>query len=126
MTLDYPSEFLTSVSGVYDNNGLIAFAFGSDKRMYGPFGKISVGAAPEFKSSTVYYLKFSYEFGQRSCFAGFHGSVHDSYVNAIGIYIKPLESLAELKPIESHVELEPKDSLVELNPNESLAELNIK
>ncbi|CAH1451825.1 unnamed protein product [Lactuca virosa] len=43
---------------------------------------------------------FSYRFGLRSCFAGFHGSVFESCVYAIGVYVKPIDSLYELKDEE--------------------------
>lgn len=45
--------------------------------------------------SLVTYRKFSYEFGPKSCFEGFYGSVCELY--AIGVYVKPVETLAELK-----------------------------
>ncbi|GKC95194.1 jacalin-like lectin domain-containing protein [Tanacetum coccineum] len=95
VTLNYPSEFLVSVSGhhMYANRvqpQLASLAFGTNKRHFGPFGKTG-------KSGTLalwMYHKFSYEFG--TSFAGFYGSVHSGYVNAIGVYIKPVESLSEL------------------------------
>ncbi|CAH1451824.1 unnamed protein product [Lactuca virosa] len=96
VTLDYPSEFLVSVSGNYgtnvwnSKNQLMWIAFTTNKCKYGPFGQKN-GANKD---------SFSYRFGLRSCFAGFHGSVFESCVYAIGVYVKPIDSLYELKDEE--------------------------
>nr|XP_043613528.1 inactive protein RESTRICTED TEV MOVEMENT 1-like [Erigeron canadensis] len=129
VTFDYPSEFLTSMSGLYDYQGLVTIAFGSNKRMYGPFGMTKkTGDPPEFAAlAPSTYDKFNYEFGPGAFFAGFHGSVLSSSVNAIGIYINPITSLAQVKPVDSHInEQEPNEEQVESNPIDSLSELNIK
>ncbi|KAJ9542738.1 hypothetical protein OSB04_029244 [Centaurea solstitialis] len=84
---DYPSEYLTSMSGVcYDNyvcNGITAsIAFGTNIRKYGPFGM-----SPRYCSS-----EFNYEFGARG-FGGFHGTAKKSCLGSIGIYVKPIQKL---------------------------------
>nr|GEV10942.1 hypothetical protein [Tanacetum cinerariifolium] len=38
VTFNYPSEFLVSVSGEYNYEGLVSISFDSNKRKYGPFG----------------------------------------------------------------------------------------
>nr|KAJ0189768.1 hypothetical protein LSAT_V11C800414960 [Lactuca sativa] len=93
VTFDYPSEYLTYVSGRYkDHDRLTSIVFGTNKRKYGPFG-----------TSTSTEGEFNYKFGTRSSFAGFYGTVYCGLVYAIGVYVKPIQSLAELnnKPIES-------------------------
>lgn len=49
-------------------------------RKYEPFGTT--------KDIGNFYDEFEYEF-ERSCFGGFHGSVYDGAVHAIGVYVKP-------------------------------------
>ncbi|CAI9298266.1 unnamed protein product [Lactuca saligna] len=93
VTFDYPSEYLTSLSGRYNDDGqLTSIVFGTNKRKYGPFGQTSTSTKGEF----------NYKFGTRSSFAGFYGTVLYGLVYAIGVYVKPIQSLAELnnKPTE--------------------------
>ncbi|KAM3326635.1 inactive protein RESTRICTED TEV MOVEMENT 1-like [Capsicum chacoense] len=80
--LDYPSEFLTSISGSFHSvtNGaaLSSITFGTNKASYGPFGDPS-------STSTKH---FNFQIGNQFSFGGFHGSVRSGFINSIGIYIK--------------------------------------
>lgn len=40
--------------------------------------------------------KFNYEFGPKSSFGGFHGSVYNGCVCTIGVYVNPIKSVDEL------------------------------
>ncbi|GKA33001.1 jacalin-like lectin domain-containing protein [Tanacetum coccineum] len=90
VTFNYPSEFLVSVSGEYNYEGLVSISFGSNKRKYGPF------RCPCSNDKTYAVDKFKYNFGPKSSFGGFHGSVNKSSVQAIGVYVRPIVSLAEI------------------------------
>ncbi|PHU21739.1 hypothetical protein BC332_06846 [Capsicum chinense] len=67
--LDYPSEFLTSISGSFHSftNGaaLSSITFGTNKGTYGPFGDPS-------STSTKH---FNFQIGNQFSFGGFHGSL---------------------------------------------------
>ncbi|KAM3249115.1 inactive protein RESTRICTED TEV MOVEMENT 1-like [Capsicum annuum] len=80
--LDYPSEFLTSISGSFHSitNGaaLSSITFGTNKASYGPFGDPS-------STSTKH---FNFQIGNQFSFGGFHGSVRSGFINSIGVYIK--------------------------------------
>ncbi|KAF8394058.1 hypothetical protein HHK36_020260 [Tetracentron sinense] len=84
--LNYPSEFLTSVSGSFSNflgtcgssyEALTSLTFGTNKGTYGPFG-------------VKQKKEFCFRMGDRHTFAGFHGT-HDSRkgIRSIGVYVKP-------------------------------------
>ncbi|KAI3792220.1 hypothetical protein L2E82_06093 [Cichorium intybus] len=88
MTFDYPGEYLISIFAQHFGRGLSSITFGTNKRKYGPFGDTNFNYAP----ATV-----TYNFKPRSSFGGFHGSILDSRLYAIGVYIRPLGSLAEIE-----------------------------
>uniref|UniRef100_A0A3Q7I7Y3 Jacalin-type lectin domain-containing protein n=1 Tax=Solanum lycopersicum TaxID=4081 RepID=A0A3Q7I7Y3_SOLLC len=79
VVFNYPSEFLTSISGSYVNGeGLESIEFTTNKGSYGPFGQ-----------TTTYAKHFNFHLGNSNLFGGFHGTVSDSAVESIGIYLKP-------------------------------------
>ncbi|KAL4592404.1 hypothetical protein LXL04_005397 [Taraxacum kok-saghyz] len=89
VTFDYPGEYLVSVSGDDHYDGLASITFGTNKRKYGPFGMTGDSMFP--------YKNFAYNFRLKSSFGGFHGNVYNSRLYGIGVYVKPLESLAEIE-----------------------------
>ncbi|KAL6200170.1 hypothetical protein ACLB2K_029952 [Fragaria x ananassa] len=86
VVLDYPEEFLTSVHGRYDKiwgtPNMISLTFKSNKRNYGPFGRVGVEN------------NFSIE--ESGCkIVGFHGKsfnrwIQDPGLRAIGAHLKPI------------------------------------
>lgn len=86
--LDYPSEFLTSLSYDYDDScdphhAVSSITFGTNKCTYGPFGR------PGKLDSN----KFNYRIGPGRSFGGFHGSAASSYLETIGLYFRPATQL---------------------------------
>ncbi|TMW87567.1 hypothetical protein EJD97_019781 [Solanum chilense] len=80
VVFNYPSEYLTSISGSYVNGvGLESIEFATNKGSYGPFGQ-----------TTTYAKHFNFKLGNSNLFGGFHGTVNNSGVESIGIYLKPL------------------------------------
>ncbi|KAL8265855.1 hypothetical protein R6Q59_003199 [Mikania micrantha] len=81
-----PKHVLTSISGKYKDGRLASITFstlcGFFEKKYGPFG--STGS----RSSSSSYEDFESKFSAY-CFGGFHGSVYDGCVHAIGVYVKP-------------------------------------
>ncbi|KAK1436339.1 hypothetical protein QVD17_02118 [Tagetes erecta] len=91
LTFDDSVEYLTSVAGVCGDDGLASISFGTNKRSFGPFG--AIGTYDTFK----FVLKeFTYNFEHEGSFQGFHGSVKNSRVFAIGIYVQPIMSFSTL------------------------------
>ncbi|XP_058212660.1 inactive protein RESTRICTED TEV MOVEMENT 1-like isoform X1 [Rhododendron vialii] len=89
--LDYPSEFITGISGCYGHPSansrmqILSITFTTNNRTYGPFGGPGFGS--KFDSP------FRYQLGLDRPFGGFHGySGH--YLEAIGLYVKPLTTLS--------------------------------
>ncbi|XP_015086023.1 inactive protein RESTRICTED TEV MOVEMENT 1-like [Solanum pennellii] len=79
LVFNYPSEFLTSISGsCVDVEGLESIEFTTNKGTYGPFGQ-----------TTTYAKHFNFHLGNSNLFGGFHGTISDSAVDSIGIYLKP-------------------------------------
>ncbi|XP_024972018.1 agglutinin-like [Cynara cardunculus var. scolymus] len=80
--IDYPNEYLTSISGTFGNYFGYVFVkslcFVTNQKYYGPYG-LDVGTP------------FSYD-GKGGVIVGFHGRV-STHLDAIGIYVMP-ESLA--------------------------------
>nr|GEX00883.1 hypothetical protein [Tanacetum cinerariifolium] len=73
---------------MYDSNGRLAsITFHTTNRKCGRFGG-SNGPESAFN-------RFMHNL--RKCFAGFHDSVYDSCVHSIGVYVQPIESLAEVR-----------------------------
>ncbi|KAH0634188.1 hypothetical protein KY289_037135 [Solanum tuberosum] len=89
--LDYPSEFLTSISGSYMyDGGLAAIKFNTNKGSYGSFGQ-------PITNATNY---FNFQLGNHNLFGGFHGTMSSSAVESIGIYVKPVvSSMINLKDL---------------------------
>ncbi|KAJ9536358.1 hypothetical protein OSB04_un000450 [Centaurea solstitialis] len=81
--IDYPNEYLTSISGTFENfNGFVlltSLCFDTNQMRFGPYG---------LKSGTP----FSYN-GTGGVIVGFHGRVDPNGLSAVGIYVMP-ESLA--------------------------------
>lgn len=84
MQIGYPHEVLTSVSGEYKDGRLVSIAFETNRQKFGPFGR--TGSC----SNSSSYANFKYEF-TAGRFGGFHGSVDDGSVYAIGVYVKSYE-----------------------------------
>ncbi|GJY17885.1 jacalin-like lectin domain-containing protein [Tanacetum coccineum] len=80
--IDHPGEYLVSVSGEYLNGKLASIVFVTNKKRHGPFGR-------KGGSSNLPCEPFNFEFGPRDLFGGFHGSVYEGSVEAIGVYVKP-------------------------------------
>ncbi|KAL3328959.1 hypothetical protein AABB24_036198 [Solanum stoloniferum] len=83
VTFDYPTEFLTSISGSfrksYGNSILSSISFGTNKGSYGPFGTPTTDAN-----------KFTFKMGNYPSFGGFHGSKNHDGVESFGVYMKPI------------------------------------
>lgn len=91
--IDYPNEYLTSISGTIDNSGgsfsppmLMSLSFHTNQIRYGPYGNSDKG------------IPFSYD-GKDGMIVGFYGRA-GKYIDSIGIYVIP-KSLA-LYPKSSH------------------------
>ncbi|KAF7145449.1 hypothetical protein RHSIM_Rhsim04G0238100 [Rhododendron simsii] len=88
--LDYPSEFITGISGCYckigsnSNKKILSITFTTNNRTYGPFGGRGGG---ENDSA------FRYQLGLDRPFGGFYG-YSGIYLYAIGLYVKPLTTLS--------------------------------
>ncbi|KAF8392721.1 hypothetical protein HHK36_023070 [Tetracentron sinense] len=95
VNLNYPSEFLTWVSGSfnYSRYALSSITFGTNQGTYGPFG---------VKQTT----EFCFRMGDRRTFAGFHGTYYsNSGIRSIGVYIKPPAIVnSGLKPVSGVVQ----------------------
>ncbi|KAF5178826.1 Restricted tev movement [Thalictrum thalictroides] len=80
--LDYPSEYITSITGYYgytyvsNYNCIKSITFGTNGRTYGPYGS----------AEKDYSFSMTFGFGE---FLGFHGYADDSYITAVGAYLKP-------------------------------------
>ncbi|KAH0640346.1 hypothetical protein KY285_036932 [Solanum tuberosum] len=83
VTFDYPTEFLTSISGsfrkAYGYSILSSISFGTNMGSYGPFGTPTTDAN-----------KFTFKMGNYPSFGGFHGSKHHHGVESFGVYMKPI------------------------------------
>ncbi|MCD7455680.1 hypothetical protein HAX54_029133 [Datura stramonium] len=95
VVFDYPSEFLTSLSGSYGNNGystvLSAIKFNTNKGSYGPFGCAKLATDAKH---------FNFQIGNHRLFGGFHGTKSRQAVESIGIYLKPIiSSMINLKDL---------------------------
>lgn len=96
VVFDYPSEFLTSISGSYGDHVdltvstvLEAIIFNTNKCSYGPFGRTQAGTASKH---------FNFQLGNHHLFGGFHGNKSNHAVKSIGIYVKPvISSMINLK-----------------------------
>ncbi|KAI8010408.1 Inactive protein RESTRICTED TEV MOVEMENT 1 [Camellia lanceoleosa] len=80
--LNYPGEFLTSISGSYsDTNGykVTSITFDTNLRRYGPFGQ-----------QRQCDREFIFQMGQDKQFGGFHFSTMNGHLESIGVYVKPI------------------------------------
>ncbi|KAL7618750.1 hypothetical protein Lser_V15G00701 [Lactuca serriola] len=89
--IDYPNEYLTSISGTIDNSGgsfsppmLMSLSFHTNQIRYGPYGNSDKGTP------------FSYD-GKDGMIIGFYGRF-GQYINAIGIYVIPKSLSPSLSP----------------------------
>ncbi|KAL8105435.1 inactive protein RESTRICTED TEV MOVEMENT 1-like [Apium graveolens] len=96
VTLDYPSEFVTGVSGKYRQNRsfnsptkLRSITFHTNKTKYGPFEARPI-RTQQFPPESE--MEFSYDVGL-SKLCGFFGTYLSDGIETIGIYLKPIEKL---------------------------------
>ncbi|KAG8372866.1 hypothetical protein BUALT_Bualt12G0111500 [Buddleja alternifolia] len=82
--LNYPSEYITWISGRTSSGCLCSITFGTNHGQYGPFGR--------FNSSDD---EFTLRLGGNchSQFGGFHGTSYNDVVASIGVYLKPNTTL---------------------------------
>ncbi|KAL8130525.1 hypothetical protein V2J09_019680 [Rumex salicifolius] len=80
--LDYPSEYVTGVSGNYDSSCIQEISFHSNKKTYGPFRGSD-------RSNNI-KNRFSFMFGPLNQFGGFHGTHDSELVRSIGVYFNPI------------------------------------
>ncbi|XP_059311315.1 jacalin-related lectin 2-like [Lycium ferocissimum] len=84
IVLDYPSEFLTSISGQFGEKDGISYlktiSFCTNKGSYGPFGSTATDGS-DF---------FNFEIGNYRSFCGFRGTAHGYGIGSIGVYVKPI------------------------------------
>ncbi|XP_073135335.1 inactive protein RESTRICTED TEV MOVEMENT 1-like isoform X2 [Henckelia pumila] len=94
VTLNYPSEYITSVSGhkSYNNGRLNSLTFGTNKGEYGPYGR-----------SSSHDKEFSFRLGNDRQFGGFHGTADSDTVRSIGVYLKPAITLDSFRKSEKVV-----------------------
>ncbi|KAK1350708.1 inactive protein RESTRICTED TEV MOVEMENT 1-like [Heracleum sosnowskyi] len=95
VTLDYPSEFITGVSGKYRQFVILpgppklrSITFHTNKRKYGPFEASPIRTVRFRETET----EFSYDVGS-SKFCGIFGTYLSDGIESIGIYVKPIEKL---------------------------------
>ncbi|KAA8544823.1 hypothetical protein F0562_019586 [Nyssa sinensis] len=80
--LEYPGEYLISLSGYYDVEGdhvVSSLTFLSNKQQYGPYG-----------SGKEEYFSFPLSSGK---IIGFHGRSSDHYLHSVGAYLEPYPSV---------------------------------
>lgn len=97
VTLDYPSEFLTAITGSYGWFSLVdggqmqivsSITFYTNTKTYGPFGCHRPNDAV-----------FDFQLGPDNEFGGFHG-IAGMYLNSIGVYVKPRTSIPDVDKAE--------------------------
>ncbi|KAJ9175230.1 hypothetical protein P3X46_013807 [Hevea brasiliensis] len=79
---NYPSEFLTRVSGKYTYDHLRSITFTTNKGTYGPYGGNNARHGLEL-------FEFNFNMGENKQFGGFHGLYHSRALRSIGVYINP-------------------------------------
>ncbi|XP_009613264.1 inactive protein RESTRICTED TEV MOVEMENT 1-like [Nicotiana tomentosiformis] len=87
IVFDYPSDFLTSISGSSEKVGngkpvLTSIKFGTNKGSYGPFG------TPKITTEPNNIADFDFQIGNHRLFGGFHGTENYRRVQSIGVYLK--------------------------------------
>lgn len=85
VVLDYPSEYLTWISGTNYSTGLRSIIFGTNKGSYGPYGSTRI-------HPSIPYKEFKFEIGDDRSFGGFHGTKHDTFIGSIGVYVNTITS----------------------------------
>ncbi|XP_016486094.1 inactive protein RESTRICTED TEV MOVEMENT 1-like [Nicotiana tabacum] len=90
IVFDYPSEFLISIGGSFEQMNkkltvLSSIKFGTNKGSYGPFGTPST----ENVDKTDF---FNFQIGNYRLFGGFYGSQNDDSIESIGFYVKAIPS----------------------------------
>ncbi|CAL5337954.1 unnamed protein product [Camellia sinensis] len=83
--LNYPDEFLTSISGSYSityGYKVTSITFDTNQGRYGPFGQ-----------QHQCDREFIFQMGQDRQFGGFHGSTKCGELESIGVYVKPITTL---------------------------------
>ncbi|XP_043714900.1 jacalin-related lectin 3-like [Telopea speciosissima] len=92
--IDYPSEFLTGISGykdsLFSDYMVKSLTFETNRRKFGPFGQ---------EEGT----HFCIELGSKRFFGGFHGTSDSNYLLSIGVYVKPINPSEEETKIQSTV-----------------------
>lgn len=89
--LDYPEEYLISITGYYGNISecgppvVRSLLFESNKRRYGPFG---------FQKGT--HFSFSLSGGK---IVGFHGRSAGLHLDALGVYLKPFVNVVKAQAL---------------------------
>ncbi|KAG5587979.1 hypothetical protein H5410_048413 [Solanum commersonii] len=100
--LDYPSEFLTSISGSFERINkkltiLRSIKFCTNKGSYGPFGTPS--------SDGNKNIDFNFVIGNYQFFGGFHGTGNCNGIESIGFYVKNISSSNVIKLKDSPVKV---------------------
>ncbi|KAH6824943.1 hypothetical protein C2S53_008206 [Perilla frutescens var. hirtella] len=85
--IDFPSEFLTGVSGTYSENAITSLKFQTNRIEYGPFG---VESGTTFSFNT-----------KDGLITGFHGRA-GQFLNAIGVYTMPACSISTEAETKQH------------------------
>ncbi|KAL1808305.1 hypothetical protein ACET3Z_025295 [Daucus carota] len=91
VNFDYPSEYITRVSGQYNDylgKYLRSITFHTNKGVYGPFAP----GAPGAPTKGLVSIDFNYQVAGK--FGGFFGSYETDSIETIGFYIDPLQKLA--------------------------------
>ena len=91
VNFDYPSEYITRVSGQYNDylgKYLRSITFHTNKGVYGPFAP----GAPGAPTKGLVLIDFNYQVAGK--FGGFFGSYEMDSIETIGFYIDPLQKLA--------------------------------
>ncbi|XP_015087613.1 protein RESTRICTED TEV MOVEMENT 1-like [Solanum pennellii] len=90
IVLDYPSEFITSISGSFErinkkSTDLRSIKFCTNKGSYGPFGTPSTDGKEN--------IHFNFVIGNHQFFGGFHGTQNSNgFIRSIGFYVKDVPS----------------------------------
>ncbi|XP_042495950.1 inactive protein RESTRICTED TEV MOVEMENT 1-like [Macadamia integrifolia] len=101
--INYPSEFLTGISGYEENDlgdyMLRSLTFQTNRRKFGPFG-LEKGA------------HFCIQMGtKKQLFGGFHGTSNSLYLYSIGVYVMPINPLEDTELHTSTVVKKEKSSV---------------
>ncbi|KAK1390380.1 hypothetical protein POM88_018558 [Heracleum sosnowskyi] len=97
VTFDYPSEYITQISGKYRTPNamrtfLSSITFYTNKGTYGPY-------APSSSYFSGCESEFNYEIGGKFC--GFFGTHTGDSIESIGFYMKPLQMMLANQTVAS-------------------------